>query len=109
MLTMTKNIDKLIKDGKVAVLYSPGFGAGWFTWNGDYPEILFDPAIAQLVLDDKFDELETFMVLKYPKIYQGGLEQLQVKWIPQGTLFKVVEYDGAESIELKENNDWIIA
>ena len=23
-------------DGNVAVLYSPGFGAGWYTWNTDY-------------------------------------------------------------------------
>jgi len=26
---------KYIRDGKVAVLYSPGFGAGWSTWNDD--------------------------------------------------------------------------
>lgn len=29
-------MDKVIKDGKVAVLYSPGFGAGWFTWNNHH-------------------------------------------------------------------------
>lgn len=109
MPIMTKNFNKLIKDSKVAVLYSPGFGAGWYTWNGDHPEILFDPAIAQLVLDEKFDELETFVELKYPKIYKGGMSQLHVKWLPQGTLFKVVEYDGDESIEYKEDNEWIIA
>ncbi len=34
-------IQKLSQDGKVAVLYSPGFGAGWYTWNTDAPEILF--------------------------------------------------------------------
>ena len=27
--------EKYIKDGKVAVAYSPGFGAGWSTWNDD--------------------------------------------------------------------------
>ena len=26
-------MDKVIRDGKVAVLYSPGFGAGWSTWS----------------------------------------------------------------------------
>ena len=26
--------EKYIKDGQVAVAYSPGFGAGWSTWNG---------------------------------------------------------------------------
>jgi len=100
---------KLVKDGKVAVLYSPTFGAGWYTWNGDTPEILFDPAIAQLVLEEKFDELETFVELKYPEICKLGMMDLEVKWITEGTLFKVVEYDGAESIEYKEDNEWIVA
>jgi hypothetical protein len=26
-------IDKAINDGMVAILYSPGFGAGWSSWN----------------------------------------------------------------------------
>ena len=102
-------MNKLVANGKVAVLYSPGFGAGWYTWNGDTPEILFDPAIVKLVLEEKFDELETFVELKYPKIYKGGMMDLEVQWITKGTLFKVVEYDGAESIEYKEDNEWIIA
>ena len=25
-------MEKVIRDGKVAVLYSPGYGAGWSTW-----------------------------------------------------------------------------
>ena len=25
------NMEKVIRDGKVAVLYSPGYGAGWTT------------------------------------------------------------------------------
>jgi len=102
-------MNKLIQDGKVAVLYSTGFGAGWYTWNQEYPQILFDPAIVKFVEKEKWDELKTYVTLKYPDIYTGGLGSLRVEWIPEGTLFKVVEYDGAESIELKENNDWIVA
>lgn len=102
-------MEKLVVDGKVAVLYSPTFGAGWYTWNGDTPEIIFDPAIAKLVIEEKFDELETFLELKYPNIYKGGMMDLEVQWIPEGTLFKIVEYDGAESIEYKEDDDWIVA
>ena len=102
-------MNKLVANGKVAVLYSPGFGAGWYTWNYDTPEILFDPALAQLVIDEKFDELQTFVELKYPTVYKGGMMDLEVQWITEGTLFKVVEYDGAESIEYKEDNEWIIA
>jgi hypothetical protein len=37
------------------------------------------------------------------------MEDLKVAWIPEGTLFKINEYDGSESIELKENDNWILA
>jgi len=102
-------MNKLVREGKVGVLYSPGFGAGWYTWNYESPEILFDPAIVKLVEEEKFDELQTYVALKYPEIYKGGLMDLEVEWIPEGTLFKINEYDGAESIELKEDDNWIIA
>jgi len=102
-------MDKLSKNGKVAVLYSPGFGAGWYTWNTDTPEILFDPAIVKFVEKEKWDELETYVALKYPDIYTGGMKDLKVAWIPEGTLFRVDDYDGNESIELKENDNWFVA
>jgi len=102
-------MNKLIKDGYVAVLYSPGFGAGWYSWNYECPEILFDPAIVKLVEEKKFNELATYVTLKYPDIYTGGMKDLEVEWMPVGTEFKINEYDGAESIEYKENNNWIVA
>jgi hypothetical protein len=102
-------MNKLIKDGMVAVLYSPGFGAGWYTWNYECPEILFDPAIVEFVEKEKWAELETYVILKYPEIYKGGMTDLEVEWMPVGTEFKIIEYDGAESIEYKENDHWMIA
>ena len=50
-------MDKYIFNDKVAVLYSPGFGAGWYTWNQEFPELIFSPAIVKLVAEEKFDEL----------------------------------------------------
>ncbi len=102
-------MEKLIEKGKVAVLYSPGFGAGWYTWNQTVPQILFDPAIVKFVEKEKFDELATYVALKYPDIYTGGMKDLKVAWIPEGTLFRVDDYDGNESIELKENDNWLVA
>ena len=102
-------MNKLVRDGKVAVLYSPDYGSGWYTWNHDHPEILFDPAIVQLVEENKWDELETYVVLKYPKIFTGGILDLSIAWIPEGAIFRVNEYDGDESIELKDDADWFTA
>jgi hypothetical protein len=45
----------------------------------------------------------------YPSGYFGGADDLAVKWMPVGTLFKIAEYDGSESIEYKEREDWIEA
>ena len=106
---MTKTIDKLIDNGKVAVLYSPGFGAGWYTWNNGLPELIFDPTIVKFVETEQWAEMETYVTLKYPGIYMGGMKELAVAWLPVGTEFRIGEYDGAESIEVKEDTDWIMA
>jgi len=100
---------KLIENGKVAVLYSPDFGAGWSTCNLDNPEILFDPAMVKLVEKGQYDELSTYVELKYPGIFTSGLRQLQVEWIEEGKKFRVIEYDGSESIEVEDDIDWMIA
>ena len=106
---MTKNITKLIDNGKVAVLYSPGFGAGWSTWNRGVPEIVFDPAIVKFIEHDQWAELNTYVTLKYPGLYTGGMPQLAVAWLSVGTEFRIEEYDGAESIKIKNEIDWITA
>ena len=106
---MPTPIKKLIDNGKVAVLYSPGFGAGWSTWNRGVPEIVFDPAIVKFVEHDQMAELNTYVTLKYPGLYTGGMQCLAVAWLSVGTEFRIKEYDGAESIEIKGEVDWITA
>ena len=102
-------MNKLVRDGHVAVLYSPDYGSGWYTWNTNHPELLFDPAIVQLVEEDKWDELKTYVTLQYPNIYEGGMWELKIAWIPEGAMFRINEYDGDESIELKDDADWFTA
>jgi hypothetical protein len=106
---MTKSINKLIDNGKVAVLYSPGFGSGWSTWNRGVPGLVFDPAIVKFVENDQWAELTTYVTLKYPGVYTGGMKDLAVAWLSVGTEFRIKEYDGAESIEIKEDTDWLVA
>jgi hypothetical protein len=104
-------MEKLVRDGKVAVLYSPGFGAGWYTWNhGDYGyELVFDPVLAAYVDEGKMDEAKTYVAMRFPEAYDGGLEDLAVEWVPVGTAFRIHEYDGSESIEVKEEMNWMVA
>lgn len=111
---------KVIKDGKVAVLYSPRYGSGWYSWNyhkeGVGQECLFCPEIVEIVEHEDYPN--TKLVLGVGKLaeelfgegfYYGGAEDLQVKWLPEGTAFLVDEYDGYESVEVIGDVDWIVA
>ena len=103
-------MEKVIRDGRVAVLVSPGFGAGWSTWNRDVPELLFDPAVVQMVGDGTRPEtIELYCEEKYPNHYFSGASDLTVVWVPIGTEFMIDEYDGAESIIFKDQEKWITA
>jgi hypothetical protein len=99
---------KLIRDGKVAVLVSPGYGAGWYTWHGE-EQLIYDPSIVEWVEQEAFDKIVTYMELKYPDVYCGGLEDLEVNWVLAGDRFRIDEYDGAESLVLESNEKWLTA
>lgn len=104
-------MEKLVREGRVAVMYSPGFGAGWYSWNhiqyGN--ELVFDPVLANYILEDKKEEARSYVAMRFPDAYSGGLDDLTVKWIPVGTAFRIHEYDGSESVEVKEDLDWMVA
>lgn len=99
---------KLIRGDNVAVLISPGFGAGWSTWaHGNADERLYDPELVRLVLEGARPyQLENYCEKRWPGDYFGGLEQLVVRWIPIGTQFYVHEYDGSESIKFQDDDNW---
>ena len=101
-------MNKLVRDGKVAVLYSPGYGAGWYSWH-QLEELLYDPSIVLWLESEEPDKIQNYLTLKYPGEYFGGLQDLSVQWIDQGAEFRITEYDGAESIEFKDKQEWLIA
>ena len=104
--------DKVVRDGKVAVLVSPGFGAGWYTWNLQHPEILFLPRVVEMVLNqDSPYDIKAYVQSIYgeDEIYVGGVHDLVVQWVPQGTKFRIDEYDGSESLKTIDQEDWITA
>lgn len=99
-------VETLVKDGQMAVAVSPGYGAGWSTWN--YEELAYDKRVIELILayqdrriseEDLGNQLET---LGYHNVYLGGLYQVQIMWVPLGTIFRIDEYDGLESVEMED-------
>jgi hypothetical protein len=103
-------MQKKTVDGKVAVLYSPGFGAGWYSWHS-IDELLFDPKVVDMVLDKTSAEtIELYCQEVYgTKSYYGGAEDLEVMWVPTGTQFIIDEYDGAETVTVKDKVNWVTA
>lgn len=95
------------EDGKVAVLYSPGFGAGWSTWGciEYYNDIVFDRRIVELVLNDERSKITgDFMEsIGYAGMYTGGAGGLEIEWLKPGTVFRIDEYDGNESVTTQEH------
>ena len=108
-------MNKVIRDGKVAVLVSPGFGAGWSTWaycgredNRDF--MLFDPTLVAMVeRGDSVEAIESYVTALYPHTYCGGADDLTIEWLPVGTAFRIHEYDGSESVEIRDDIEWNIA
>jgi len=94
----------------VAVLVSCGFGAGWTSW-GMPEEALFDPVIVDFVENDKIGtaEFDEYIENTYKECYSGGASDLIVVWVPEGKEFRIDEYDGSESLVLKDNESWITA
>ena len=101
-------MNKVIRDGKVAVLISYGYGGGFYTW-GAPPEAIFDPKLVELVESEDFDGAEEYVENTYQGVYRGGVEDLEVVWVDEGEEFIINEYDGNESIQLKSKTQWITA
>ena len=113
-------MNKVIRDGKVAVIVSPGFGAGWSSWawekmahDGEeaYRDfMLFDSTLVTMVeREDSVEAIESYVTAIYPHIYCGGASDLTIQWLPVGTAFRIHEYDGNESVEIRDDMNWTIA
>ena len=102
-------IPKMIRDSKVAVLFSPGFGAGWSTWMGKHnaERAVFDPDLVRAVLGESDESPLVVAERNFPDSYAGGVSDLVVTWIPVGTPFDIHEYDGSESVEMAPTPDYI--
>ena len=102
---------KVIRDGKVAVLYSPEYGAGWYTW-GLPIEAVFHPRLVELVEQNRREEITQELIddLFCANDYNvGGARDLEIMWVDEWESFMIEEYDGFESIIFKKNMKWLKA
>lgn len=104
---------KYSEDGEdVAVLYSPGYGAGWSTWDtsGNSEQMLFDKRLVEAALVGvKHIEPLAEEIFGEDTPYLSGWSSVRVCWIKEGKKFFIREYDGSESIVLEDEIGWSIA
>ena len=102
---------KLIRNGKLAVLYSPGYGGGFSTWCYKHKvEIATDSRIVKRVLkeeeEEEFNEIKIEDLLKSLGYDESlgynvnAAKNLQVAWVPVGSLWCVEEEDGNEYVNI---------
>lgn len=122
-------MNKVVRDGKVAVLISVDYGLGWSTENYAFRnELLFDPVVVEIVLkwaedsntlrgdayDVAYEQYHKSVEDHVNKEYQGlvstgGISGLMVEWVPMGERFYIRDYDGAESLVLESQMNWYTA
>lgn len=104
-------MNKVKRDGMVAVLYSPGFGAGWSTWasSEDASVLCMDERIVQPFLDGGAPAAVKAALQIYPDLYTGGGRDLKVEWVKEGAVFEIEEYDGSESLHIIGDRQYMTA
>jgi hypothetical protein len=107
---------------QVAVVYAPGHGAEWsateaLVGNTDLAKLLmFHPDIVRYVQDTPVQQrtesdikavLDRIGVTDY--VYCGAVDDLRIKWVDEGTCFRIRHYDGNEWIEVLDPSNFITA
>ena len=108
---------KVIRNGKVAVIYSPEYGGGFYTWNSSVKgieELIYLPELVELIEQGELTEHTVKHVIdKYSSLNSDELFHIEdsfaIAWLSEGTLFTIKEYDGSESISVKDNIEWLQA
>lgn len=106
-------VEKVIRDGKVAVLVSPGYGSGWSSWAHEGKEEIacFHPKFVAWVEGGKKESIKEIakQVFGEEHFCILGADNLEIEWVPVGTRFRIDEYDGAESLETLDGISFFVA
>lgn len=98
---------KVERNGKVAVLYSPGYSAGWSTLaKNDRKEALCMNAriVEPFLAGDWFGAVAAALAM-FPDLCTAGAEDLQVLWVEKGKAFEIKVHDGNESVHVLDGNE----
>jgi hypothetical protein len=108
---------RLNKDGRTAVLYSPGYGAGWSSWNNDAWKgvlTMHREIVERVMSDDRGGAAKTAERLireatgkPCEYVCTLGADDLKVAWVDAGARFEIKEYDGSESLHVLGDRSYL--
>jgi hypothetical protein len=111
-------MQKYVLNGEVALIHSDDWGTPWATW---YPETMFDGELVKLYLRwlgadcgtqaerEAEDAAYNYLKQAHPDVSFRGFDGLKLSWIKQGQEFIIREYDGIETVVLKQDIKWMVA
>ncbi|QXO10951.1 hypothetical protein pEaSNUABM54_00125 [Erwinia phage pEa_SNUABM_54] len=102
-------MEKLIRDGKVAVVFSPGHSGSYVYDHQLPPDACFNVKVIKVVLGESRTSLEKTLKKEFPDATFYSPPELEVEWIDVGREFFIREYESAESIIYKDTVPWITA
>ena len=107
-------MNKVIRNGRVAVIHSCDWGAGWYSWHG-VEELLYLPQLVESLERPWSDTYETRTrpmlekVLTEHNLQTNFIPDSVITWVPVGSRFFVSEYDGVETVIREDEMKWITA
>lgn len=96
--------------GEVAVLISPGYGAGWSSYaeKEERDGLLFDSRLVDYVIDHGNEWLTDFArSLGYKSPVDSN--QVKIQWLKKGTIFQIDCCEGFETIDIHYCSDMFFA
>ena len=105
---MGKYIIENEKGKFTAVLISPDYGAGYSTWGyGDCMDGELIQSLLECVDDFNPNEVDDNTEIDVSDYMNNDFHSLfSVRFVPTGTLFRISEYDGSESIIYYDESDY---
>lgn len=101
--------DRLVRDGCVAVVYSVDNVTELSTTPNDDTLRCFNKRIALAVLEESGESVRDAIHGEYPEFTVYGEPDILVEWLPVGTKFIVTNDEGAESLIVHREIDWLTA
>jgi hypothetical protein len=102
---------RVTRDGKVAVIYQPHHGLGWYSEH-KIEALLFSPEIVNMIEQEESGSkiYEYCCKTNYGwSVMDTICYGLSIKWVPVSEEFRIHESNGRETVVLKSTDQWFIA